>query len=87
MKGRECVVCECVCVKWVDRCVLGGGRLGGKKERSRERLGASYLLFLIDISKYRLRFGSPLLYKSVFHLKRLTAQLFYEGRAAVEGGK
>jgi hypothetical protein len=40
-----------------------------------------------DISQYRLRFGSSLLYKSVFHLNRLTAQLSYEGRAAVEGGK
>jgi hypothetical protein len=40
-----------------------------------------------DISQYRLRFGSPLLYNSVFHLNRLTAQLSYEGRAAVEGGK
>jgi hypothetical protein len=40
-----------------------------------------------DISQYRLRFGSSLLYKSVFHLIRLTAQLSYEGRAAVEGGK
>jgi hypothetical protein len=29
----------------------------------------------------------PLLYKSVFHLNSLTAQLSYEGRAAVEGGK
>jgi hypothetical protein len=36
-----------------------------------------------DISQYRLRFGSSLLYKSVFHLNRLTAQLSYEGRAAV----
>jgi hypothetical protein len=40
-----------------------------------------------DISQYRLRFGSSLLYKSGFHLNRLTAQLSYEGRAAVEGGK
>jgi hypothetical protein len=40
-----------------------------------------------DTSQYRLSFGSPLLYKSVFHLNRLTAQLSYEGRAAVEGGK
>jgi hypothetical protein len=40
-----------------------------------------------DISQYRLRFGSSLLYKSVFHLDSLTAQLSYEGRAAVEGGK
>jgi hypothetical protein len=40
-----------------------------------------------DISQYRLRFGSSLLYKSVFHLNRLTAQLSYAGRAAVEGGK
>jgi hypothetical protein len=39
-----------------------------------------------DISQYRLRFGFSLLYKSVFHLNRLTAQLSYEGRAAVEGG-
>jgi hypothetical protein len=36
---------------------------------------------------YRLRFGSSLPFKSVFHLNRLTAQLSYEGRAAVEGGK
>jgi hypothetical protein len=35
----------------------------------------------------RLRFGISLLYKSVFHLNSLTAQLSYEGRAAVEGGK
>jgi hypothetical protein len=44
---------------------------------------------ITDISQYtgRLRFGSSLLYKSVFHLNRLTAQLSYEGRAAVEGGK
>jgi hypothetical protein len=42
---------------------------------------------ITDISQYRLRFGSPLLYKSVFHLNRLTAQLSYEGGAAVEGGK
>jgi hypothetical protein len=40
-----------------------------------------------DISQYRLRFGSSRLYKSVFHLNCLTAQLSYEGRAAVEGGK
>jgi hypothetical protein len=40
-----------------------------------------------DILQYRLRFVSSLLYKSVFHLNRLTAQLSYEGRAAVEGGK
>jgi hypothetical protein len=38
-----------------------------------------------DNSQYRLRFGSSLLYKSVFHLNCLTAQLSYEGRAAVEG--
>jgi hypothetical protein len=40
-----------------------------------------------DISQYRLRLGSSLLYKSVFHLNCLTAQLSYEGRAAAEGGK
>jgi hypothetical protein len=40
-----------------------------------------------DISQYRLRFGSSLLYKSVFHLNSLTAQLSHEGRAAVEEGK
>jgi hypothetical protein len=40
-----------------------------------------------DISQYRLRFGSSLLYKSLFHLNRLTAQLSYEERDAVEGGK
>jgi hypothetical protein len=40
-----------------------------------------------DISQYRLRFGSSLLYKRVFHLNHLTAQLSYEGRAAVERGK
>jgi hypothetical protein len=39
-----------------------------------------------DISQYRLRFGSSLLYKSVFHLNSLTAQLSYEGRVVVEGG-
>jgi hypothetical protein len=39
------------------------------------------------ILQYRLRFGSSLLYKSVFHLNRLPAQLSYEGRAAVDGGK
>jgi hypothetical protein len=43
--------------------------------------------FLTDISQYRLRLGSPLLYKSEFHLNHLTAQLSYEGRAAVEGVK
>jgi hypothetical protein len=41
---------------------------------------------LTDISQYRLRFGSSLLYKSVFHLNSLTAQLSYEGRAEDEGG-
>jgi hypothetical protein len=40
-----------------------------------------------DILQYRLRFGFSLLYKTVFHLNSLTAQLSYEGRAAVEGGK
>jgi hypothetical protein len=40
-----------------------------------------------DISQYILRFGSSLLYKSVFNLNSLTAQLSYEGRATVEGGK
>jgi hypothetical protein len=40
--------------------------------------------FLTDISQ---RLGSPLLYKSEFHLNHLTAQLSYEGRAAVEGVK
>jgi hypothetical protein len=40
-----------------------------------------------DISQYRLLFGSSLLYKSVFHLNCLTAQLSYEGRAVVERGK
>jgi hypothetical protein len=38
-----------------------------------------------DISQYRLRFGFSLLYKTVFHLNSLIAQLSYEGRAAVEG--
>jgi hypothetical protein len=40
-----------------------------------------------DISQYRLRFGSSLLYETVFHLNCLTAQLSYEGRAAAEGAK
>jgi hypothetical protein len=40
-----------------------------------------------DISQYRLRLGFPLLYETVFHLNSLTAQLSYEGRAAVEGDK
>jgi hypothetical protein len=40
-----------------------------------------------DISQYRLRFGFSLLYKIVFHLNSLTAQLSYEGRAAMEGAK
>jgi hypothetical protein len=40
-----------------------------------------------DISQYRLRFGFSLLYKTVFHLNSLTAQLSYEERAAVEGAK
>jgi hypothetical protein len=40
-----------------------------------------------DISQYRLRFGSSLLYKTMFHLNCLTAQLSYEGRAALEGAK
>jgi hypothetical protein len=40
-----------------------------------------------DISQYRLRFGSSLLYECMFHLNCLTGQLSYEGRAAVEGGK
>jgi hypothetical protein len=38
-----------------------------------------------DILQYRLRFGFSLLYKTVFHLNSLTAQLSYEGRVAVEG--
>jgi hypothetical protein len=42
---------------------------------------------ITDILQYRLRFGSSLLYKSVFHLNSLTAQLSYEGRAAAEWGK
>jgi hypothetical protein len=37
-----------------------------------------------DISQYRLRVGLSLQYKTVFHLNCLTAQLSYEGRAAVE---
>jgi hypothetical protein len=40
-----------------------------------------------DILQYRLRFGFSLLYKTVFHLNSLTAQLSYEGRTAVEGAK
>jgi hypothetical protein len=40
-----------------------------------------------DILQYRLRFGFSLLYKTVFHLNSFTAQLSYEGRAAVEGAK
>jgi hypothetical protein len=40
-----------------------------------------------DISQYRLRFGFSLLYKTAFHLHCLSAQLSYEGRAAVEGAK
>jgi hypothetical protein len=40
-----------------------------------------------DISQYRLRFGFSLLFKTVFHLNCLTAQLSYEGRAAVERAK
>jgi hypothetical protein len=42
---------------------------------------------LTDILQYRLRFGFSLLYKTAFHLNSLTAQLSYEGRAAVEGAK
>jgi hypothetical protein len=42
---------------------------------------------LTDILQYRLRFGFSLQYKTVFHLNSLTAQLSYEGRAAVEGAK
>jgi hypothetical protein len=38
---------------------------------------------ITDISQYRLRFEFSLLYKTVFHLNWLTAQLSYEGRAAV----
>jgi hypothetical protein len=45
------------------------------------------LLELIEILQYRLRIGFSLLYKSVFHLNCLMAQLSYEGRAAVEGAK
>jgi hypothetical protein len=40
-----------------------------------------------DILQYRLRFGFSLIYKTVFHLNSLTAQLSYEGRAPVEGAK
>jgi hypothetical protein len=40
-----------------------------------------------DILQYRLSFGLSLLYKSVFHLNSLKAQISYEGRAAVEGAK
>jgi hypothetical protein len=45
------------------------------------------LAITTDISQYRLRFGFSLLYKTVFYLNSLTAQPYYEGRAAVEGGK
>jgi hypothetical protein len=44
-------------------------------------------VYTTDILQYRLRFGFSLLYKTVFHLNSLTAQLSYEGRAAVEGDK
>jgi hypothetical protein len=40
------------------------------------------------LTKYsRLRLGFSLLYKTVFHLNCLTAQLSCEGRAVVEGAK
>jgi hypothetical protein len=38
-----------------------------------------------DISQYRLLFGSLCYIQTVFRLNFLTAQLSYEGRAAVEG--
>jgi hypothetical protein len=42
----------------------------------------------IDISQYRLRFGLSLLYKDRVPFELLlTAQLSYEGGAALEGGK
>jgi hypothetical protein len=54
-------------------------------------IGLSYTsnesVWATDILQYRLRFGSSLLYKTVFQLNSLTAQLSYEGRAAVEGAK
>jgi hypothetical protein len=44
-------------------------------------------VWITDILQHRLRFGFSLLYKAVFHLNSLTAQLSYEWRAAVEGAK
>jgi hypothetical protein len=40
-----------------------------------------------DTLQYRLRFGSLCYIRTVFRLNCLTAQLSYEGRAAVEGAK
>jgi hypothetical protein len=51
------------------------------------RYSQSLWVLTTDISQYRLRFGSSLLYKSVFHLNSLPAQLSYEGRVAVVGAK
>jgi hypothetical protein len=47
--------------------------------KSEFRINTKHLVVTTDISQYRLRFGSSLLYKSMFHLNRLTAQLPYEG--------
>jgi hypothetical protein len=46
-----------------------------------------HLARVIDISQYRLLFGFSLQYyiRTVFRSNCLTAQLSYEGRAAVEG--
>jgi hypothetical protein len=55
-----------------------------------EERGGGPILYHIqttDITQYRLRFGFSLPYKTGFHLNCLTAQLSYEGRAAVEGAK
>jgi hypothetical protein len=51
------------------------------------RRGGKTRPWTIDISQYRLLFGFSLLNTDVFHLNCLTAQLSYEGRAAVEGGQ
>jgi hypothetical protein len=40
-----------------------------------------------DISQYRLLFGFTLLYTDRVPFELLEAQLYYEGRAAVEGAK
>jgi hypothetical protein len=64
-----------------DKLNLSWARISGRQTLGLTRSSPK------DILQYRQRLGFSLLHKTVFQLNCLTAQLSYEGRAAVEGAK